>query len=71
MKSIKFKKITSVLLILVICLGVLTANGLNLVTAAESEHCDAGLGTVTKSTSDGKTTLTVVPNENVGFRAWY
>ena len=71
MKSIKFKKITSVLLILVICLGVLTANGLNLVTAAESEHCDAGLGTVTKSTLDGKTTLTVVPNENVGFRAWY
>lgn len=77
MKSFKIKKIKSIskkltafLLTFVICLTMLTVNGV-LVIAEATDYCDPVLGSVTETTSDGKTTLTVTPNENVGFRAWY
>ncbi|MBE6761451.1 MAG: hypothetical protein E7551_04125 [Ruminococcaceae bacterium] len=78
MKSIKFKKIklfskkvTSVLLTIIICVGMLTLNGVVFATALEAEYCNSLLGKVTESVADGKTTLTVTPNDNVGFRGWY
>ena len=77
LKSFKFKKIksiskkfTSFLLTFVICLAALTVNGM-LVIAEATEYCDPSLGAVTESVANGKTILTVNPNENVGFRAWY
>lgn len=71
MKLLKLKKFTSVVLTLIILVCSLTANGLSLVKAVEAEYCDSTLGTVTETVADGKTILTVTPNENVGFRAWY